>query len=522
MYWATGAAHAPHQAPAAYLEKYRGRFDGGWDKAREQILQRQIALGLTPKGTRLGPRPDGMPAWDSLSADQKRSYARSMEAFAAYLTYADAEFGRIIAALKAQGELDNTIIVVTSDNGASAEGAHDGAYNVAAFGSGRYPTLAENLQHLDAWGTGATYPHYPLGWAVAGNTPFRYYKATTYEGGIRVPLIIAWDRGIKARGEVRRQFEDIVDLTPTLLAAAGVTPAASLAGAAQTPFDGESMTATFDDPKAAETGRAQYFEMFGNVGIWKAGWKAVIPHRLETWKLALEPPFTDAWELYDLHRDPTETTDLAASEPQRLAEMKAAFEEEARKNNVYPLMNPAAGIAERQKDWMAAFRARKGVWTYTAPAPLIPAGQAPPVLNASYVLTARFDAETAGASGPIVAIGGRLGGVAYYLKDGRPTFAYRDLDGTVTRVSADRPLPAGSHETQVIFERQKTGARVRLIGDGTPLGEGRIDKPLAPNFAVNEILSIAADAGSRVSDDYADTPGFPGRIQEVKFDFNPR
>lgn len=522
MYWATGAAHAPHQAPAAYLAKYRGRFDGGWDKAREEILRRQIAMGVTPKGTKLAPRPDGMPAWASLSADQKRSYARSMEAFAAYLTYADAEFGRMIAALKAQGEFDNTIIVVTSDNGASAEGAHDGAHSVAAFGSGRYPSVAENLRFLDAWGAGETYPHYPLGWAVAGNTPLRYYKATAYEGGIRVPLIVAWPGGIKARGQLRRQFENIADLTPTLLDAAGVPPAASLAGAPQTPFDGRSMVATFDDPDAPEIQRAQYFEMFGNVGIWKAGWKAVIPHRLETWKLGLEPPFTDNWELYDLRRDPSETTDLAAREPQRLAELKAAFAEEARKNNVLPLMNPAAGMAERRKDWAAAFRARKGVWSYSAPQDLIPAGEAPPVLNGSFVLTARFDIDSAGAAGPIMALGGRHGGMAFYLADGRPTFAYRDLDGSVTRVAAEAPLPAGSHETQVVFDLEKAGARVQLFGDGKPLGAGRIDRPLAPNLAPNEVLSIAADAGGQVSDDYRATPSFQGRVHEVKFDFNPR
>lgn len=522
MYWATGAAHAPHQAPAEYLQKYRGRFDDGWDKARSRILQRQIAMGIVPKGTTLAPRPAGMPAWDSLSPDQKRSYARGMEAFAAYLDYADAQFGRILATLEAQGELDNTIIVITSDNGASAEGAFDGTHNETVFATRPHPGVAENLKFYDVWGTAATYAHYPLGWAVAGNTPLRYYKQTTYEGGIRVPLVVAWNRGIKGRGQLRGQFEDIIDVTPTLLEAAGLQPAPMIGGTPQSPFDGRSLVATFDDPKAPEIKRAQYFEMFGNAGVWKDGWKAVLPHKLEPWDMSRQPPFTQTWELYDLRHDLSETHDLAAKEPARLAELKAAFDEEGRKNNVFPLMNSAAGLAEFQKKARLDFERRKGVWDYPGPIVAAPSALSPPALTRSYVMTAAIDVASPTASGPIFALGGRYGGVALYLKDGRPTFAYRDPDATLTRVTAEAPIAPGAHEIRLVFDHEKDGARVEILDGGTRLADARIDRPIAQNVAVNEVLSIAIDQASPVSDDYSGAPTFQGRVGRVTFDFNPR
>ena len=297
MYWATGIAHGPHHAPADWIARYKGKFDDGWDKARERILKNQIARGIMPKGTKMAPRVPGMPAWNSLSADEKRLYARQMEVFAASLSHADAQFGRMLDALEKSGELDNTIVVITSDNGASAEGAHHGTYNEHLFMNARNATVEENLAFLDQWGGPKTWPHYSMGWAVAGNTPFRYYKQTTYEGGTRVPMVMAWPKGIAARGETRGQFTYVTDIAPTVMELAGVPLAETINNVKQSPMEGLSFAYTLADPKAADRKQAQYYEMFGNKGIWSGGWTAITRHRTETWDMTANKPHNEPWEL---------------------------------------------------------------------------------------------------------------------------------------------------------------------------------------------------------------------------------
>ncbi|RYD97585.1 MAG: arylsulfatase, partial [Sphingomonadales bacterium] len=322
LYWATGAAHAPHHAPAEWIARYKGKFDQGWDKVRETILQRQIARGVVPKGTRLAALPEEMPRWDSLSREERQLYARQMEAFAASLSYADAQFGRMLDALAAAGELDNTIVVVTSDNGASAEGGPNGLYNEAAV-TGAGLTVADNLAFLDRWGAPGTYPHYAYGWAVAGNTPFRYYKQTTHEGGTHVPLVVAWPRGIAARGELRGQFAHVSDIAPTLLAATGVPLAQTVNNVPQVPMEGQSLAATFASARAPGHEGPQYVELYGNKGLWQDGWQIVTSHRYRTWDWQTAKTFDEPWELYDLRTDPGQNTNLAVKYPERVAAMAA-------------------------------------------------------------------------------------------------------------------------------------------------------------------------------------------------------
>ncbi|AZI35234.1 putative arylsulfatase [Caenibius tardaugens NBRC 16725] len=517
LYWATGATHAPHHAPEAYLKRYRGRFDMGWDKAREEVLRRQKALGIVPQGTTLPPRPESMPAWNSLSADQKRSYARAMEAFAAQLSHADAEFGRILAALKERGEFDNTLIVVTADNGASAEGGLDGLYDEHFLMSSRKPTLSENLKYYEAWGGPQTYPHYPMGWAVAGNTPFRYYKQTAYEGGTRVPLIVSWPKGIAAKGEIRTQYHHVTDLTPTILDSVKVAPAAIVHGEKQMSFDGASMVYSFGDARAPTNKQSQYYEMFGNRAVWAQGWKAVIPYSLKTWNFLNSSPITDkGWELYHVDQDINEQKNLAAAEPARLKSMLTLFDQLARANNVYPLTNISQAAQAK-----AALSTSDRVWTYKGAVPRIPMALAPPVNGPAFSLTANLELPTR-ANGVVMAVGGDQGGMSFYLLDGRPIFAIANINSTVKRIAAKASLPAGSVQLTLKFERASEGARIRIDANGSEIASGDIAGPLPVSFfSSSETMDIGSDSDSIVSPDYDGPNPLSGKIRQITIASTP-
>jgi arylsulfatase len=519
MYWAPSAAHSPHHAPAEMIAHYRGRFAMGWDRARAQILQRQIALGVVPASTRLPPRPDGMPAWDSLTQDERRSFARAMEAFAGYLTYADQQFGRIIDHLRETGELDNTLIVIVSDNGASAEGGPGGTFNEFTPANGHNPDARENLRYLDVWGGPETYPHYPIGWAAAGNTPFRYYKQTAFEGGVRVPMIISWPRGIEARGEVREQFHFITDLAPTLLAAAGVAAPAEVDGAPQLPFDGVDMSYALANSEVPSARHAQYFEMYGNRAIWADGWKAVNAHRTTVWDLQSRPPQIrdDNWELYHVDEDVNELNNLARAEPQRLRDMLALFDREARANNVYPLTpSAAAGLAASAAHNQSAVRARGGLYIYQGPVRRIAEAAAPPLLARSFSADARVRLDETEASGPLFALGGRHGGVALFLSEGRPAFTFVNVDHTTTRIVAPEALGAGDARIGLDFIRRGGGARVVLRVNDEAVGQADIAGPLPRILSISETFDVGSDSGTPVAADYAGAPRFPGQIEDLR------
>jgi arylsulfatase len=517
MYWATGVAHAPHHAPADWIARFKGKFDMGWDKARELILKKQKAAGLVPKHTRLAPRPAQLPAWDSLSGDERRLYARQMEVFAAALAHADAQFGRILDAIERRGELDNTIVVIVSDNGASAEGGPSGSYHELLFTRDGVPDAAGNMPFLDRWGSPATYPHYAMGWAVAGNTPYRNYKQTTYEGGIHVPLIVAWPKGIAARGELRDQFVHAADITPTLLAAAGVTPAETVNDTRQLPFEGQdfrySFTATAPAPAAAP--RGQYFEMFGHKGLWADGWKIVSYSKLETWDMNGPGRIDRPWELYNLAKDPGESEDLAARLPAKLAQLDAMFDAQARKFNVYPIADQAMMNRELMPKLAADFARRKGEWSYPGPVSRLVGLNVPPLARGAFTMRAQVTIGGA-VSGPIFAHGGRMGGAGLYLDAGKPVFVVRAMTGEPQFFAATQALPSGTHGIELDVHPAEGGAHlVTIRADGQVLlsREGHFRIPGGPG----ETFEIGRDDGSAVGESYVPGKDFPGEIRNVVF-----
>lgn len=525
LYFATGTAHAPHHAPADWIERYRGKFDMGWDKAREKVLRRQIALGLIPESARLAPRPEEMPAWDRLNADERRLYVRQMEVFAAAVSHADAEFGRILDALDASGELDNTIIIVTSDNGASAEGARSGTYNEALFFNGHYPDAAENLPFIDKWGGPETSPHYALGWAVAGNTPFRYFKQTTFEGGTRVPFVVSWPAGTAARGEVRGQFVSVNDVTPTILDLATVEPATVLNNVRQSPMEGLSFSYTLDDARAPDRKKAQYFELFGNKGLWAGNWSIVTSHRLDPWVMTQTHPINEPWELYDLSADPGQTRDLAAVYPERVEKMARLFEEQALRFQVNPIGNMGESGQLTASRLKAEFDGREGVWRYPGPVSKLAERMGPPVTAGPFTMSVKVTLSTGDETGPIFARGGQLGGMALILDQGVPGFIVRDLAGRETSVVAGSPLPAGESRLQLVFDRPQTRplapapATIRILVDNLEVANETVTLALPAAYSVSETFDMGTDWGSPVSTVYRSGTRFPGQLADFTFDF---
>ena len=339
LYFATGATHAPHHVPADWLDRYKGRFDDGWDAYREQTLARQIELGVVPPGTKMASKPADIADWDALSGEKKRLYARQMEVFAAFAEHTDYEVGRLAAAIEAMGEMDNTLVIyVFGDNGSSAEGGLTGTFNETIVLNGLSDPVEDQLERLDEWGGSKSYPHFQAGWAVATNTPFQWTKqVASHYGGTRNPLVVHWPEGIKAKGEIRSQWHHVTDLAPTVMEAAGLPFPNSVNGAVQTPFEGVSLIYSFDAPDAADRHTTQYFEMFGNRAIYDDGWVAATKHRTP-WAGAPDGPLDqDKWELYHVAEDFSQSNDLAASNPAKLEELQDLFIEEAIKYNVLPL-----------------------------------------------------------------------------------------------------------------------------------------------------------------------------------------
>lgn len=522
MYWATGTAHAPHHAPKEWIDRFRGKFDMGWDKAREAILKDQKARGIMPASARLAPRPDDMPAWDTLSAEQKKLYTRQMEVFAASLAYADAEFGRILDALEASGELDNTIVIVTSDNGASAEGNTHGMYTEGLLGRGRKASLEENMAFYDEWGGPGTFPHYSYGWALAGNTPFRYYKHTTFEGGTRVPLVIAWPRGIAARGELRDQFTHVSDITPTVMEAAGVPLAPMVDNVEQQPMEGTSFAYSFAAPDAPTRKQAQYFEMFGNKGLWADGWTIVTSHRLEPWDMATSRPITAPWELYDLSTDIGQSNDLAAKYPERVATLASLFEEQAERYHVNPIGNIGEGSMMMYRQGQEEFARRAGKWAYPGPVSNLSLQLAPPIAAMGFRMDARLDLPTADVTGPIFAAGGHLGGLALYLRKGSPVFIINRMDGQSLEIAADTPLAAGERRISLEFARGREPGDTPVVirADDRVVAQGVVPAEQIKAFGVFEHFGVGVDGGTPVMAGAKTDVPFPGRISDVVFDFN--
>ncbi|MGE3690298.1 MAG: arylsulfatase [Novosphingobium sp.] len=524
MYWATGAAHAPHHAPADWIARFKGKFDMGWDKAREEILKHQKAQGLVPQNARLAPRPPEMPAWDSLSAEQKSLFARQMEAFAAQLSHADAQFGRILDAIEASGELDNTLVIVTSDNGASAEGGPNGLYNEIFMVMGQ-PSIEANMRFFDDWGGPKTYPHYSYGWAVAGNTPFRYYKQTTHMGGIHVPLVLAWPTGIAARGEMRGQFTHVSDIAATILEVTGTPLATTINNVPQMPLDGISFAYSFTDAKAPSPRKAQYFEMYGNKALVAGDWSIVTSHRNRTWTMAPGGAPNEPWELYNLKTDIGQANDLAKRDPAKVAELAALFDEQAERYHVNPVGDIGEGTANAMRKGREDFARRDGKWRYSGPVADVTGQMGPPVSALGYRMTARLDLPSAHVTGPIFAFGGQLGGVALYLREGRPVFIANALEGDGDSAASSEALPAGKSDIELEV-RMQAGAvpgmavpHAIIRSGGRVLAEKTLSHAIPASFGIAETFGVGIDTGSPVMAGQKSDMPFAGGISDVIFDF---
>jgi arylsulfatase A-like enzyme len=520
IYYAPGATHAPHHVPAAWMAKYRGQFDSGWDKYREDTFQRQLKLGVIPAGTKLTPRPAEILAWDSLSADQKKVGARLMEAFAAYTAQTDFEVGRLIAAIAEIGQLDNTLIVYeVGDNGSSMEGTLAGVFNEMVSLNGQQEDTAYVLEHIDEIGGPKAYNHFPVGWAWAMNTPFQWGKqVASHLGGVRNPLVISWPNGIKARGEVRTQFHHVIDLVPTILDAAGVTAPTMLNGVEQKPIEGVSMRYSFDAPKAKSTRRTQYFEMLGNRALYHEGWVATCRHGRLPWVTSGTFDFAnDVWQLYNLEDDFSQANDLSARNPAKLKALQDQFWVEAEKYDVLPLDDRF--IERADPSLRPSLIAGRTQFTYFAGAHRIPESSSANIKNRSHSITAEIEIPEGPADGVLVAAGGTVAGYTLFIQDGKPNYEYNWFGQKRYKVSGPDKLSPGKHVIRVDFTYDGggvgKGGTVALFVDDEKAAEGRVEKTVLGRFSADETFDTGEDDGSPVSDAYASPFKFTGTMKKV-------
>ena len=510
LYLAFGATHAPHQAPADYMAKYRGRFDEGWDVARERWFANQLALGLTPAGTQLAPRNPGVDAWDDLPDNQRRLAARMQEAFAAFLDHTDTQIGRLVDDLRRIGRLDNTILLVLTDNGASQEGGPFGVMHEMKFFNGMLEQPDEAIARIDDIGGPHSHTNYPWGWAQAGNTPFKWYKQNTHEGGVHVPLVVHWPAGIEDRGGVRHQFHHATDIAPTIYELLEVAAPTSHRGYEQLPIAGTSMAYTFADPAASGRKQVQYFEMGGHRAIYHDGWKAVTRHT------AGRSFDDDVWELYHVADDFSECVDLAATQPDKLTEMIALWWDEADSHGVLPLDDRGAEL------FGATFRDRtpnpaNRHYTYFPPvSPITPqAGAA--LAGRSFEMTVQIERND-GDDGVLYATGTENSGLSLFVLDGHLVFDYNAFDDH-TVVTSTIPLPFGRSTVGVVFRRDGRDGEATVTINGQSSGSATI--PLVMRMMSSVGSSIGYDIGSAVSRMYTAPFPFAGRVHRLDVQLAP-
>ena len=507
LYLAYGAMHAPHQAPQAYLDKYRGKFDAGWDVERAAWFEKQKALGVIPAGTKLAPRNPGVKPWTELSVDEQRFACRLQEAFAAMLEHTDAQIGRLVTFLKSIGQWDNTLLMVLSDNGASQEGGATGTMDEIKYFNGIRERVAESVLRLDDIGGPNSHCNIPWGWAQAGNTPLKWYKQNTHGGGVRDPLVMHWPAGLKTTGGVRAQFCHAIDLAPTILDALGIPQPDVVAGIPQTPVHGISLTPTFENPAASLARGPQYFEMLGHRGIWKDGWKAVTHH---------DPgkPFDeDQWELYHLADDFSEYEDLAAREPAKLKQMVDLWWSEAEKHGVLPLDDRGA-FALFAASRRPGLPSSRDLFVYHPPVSHIVSDACPSVAR-GWTTTIALTHPKTGGDGALVARGSLNSGFAVYVKGGRLTFDYNEFHNH-TRLTAEAPLAPGDHEiTLKVVRSPDGGGEASLAVDGQPVADGRIPRML---FMISSLGMDLGRSMSPVNGDYTAPFAYPGALKRVSFE----
>ncbi len=541
VYYVPGGTHSPHQPKKEWPEKFRGKFDMGWEKLREQIFANQKRLGVIPETTQLTPWPDSLPKWDSLSLIQKKLYAREAEVFAGYAAYTDHEIGRVIQAVEDMGKLDNTLIIyISGDNGTSAEGTLEGTFNQMTAYNGIL-TLPEAVQmmHYENWGSDKTYPHMSVAWSWAFDTPFKWTKqVASHFGGTRQGMCISWPGHIKDPGGIRSQFHHMIDIVPTILEATGIQAPEMVNGIKQKPIEGVSMAYTFDDANAKAPSKrdTQYFEMFCNRGIYHDGWYACTTPPVPPWVLgtAKLPEINDyKWELYNITDDFSQYNDLAGKNPDKLKEMQQLFLTEAGKYQVLPLDN---SILPRLITPRPSATAGQSVLTYTGENANIPVGNAPSILNKDYTITAEITVPEGGAEGMIATMGGRFGGYALFLQKGKPVFVYNLLDlerfrweggvgGIVGEDLLGKELKPGKHTLVFDFKYDgpgpgKGGTGVFTV-DGKELAKKTLKHTIPFLMAIDETFDIGSDTRTGVDDSYELPFRFTGKIDKLTFNLGP-
>ena len=524
-YFATGATHAPHHVPKEWIAKFKGQFDGGWDKYREETFARQKQLGIVPQNAKLANKPTDIKDWDKLTPDEQRLFARQMEVYAAFAAHTDNEIGRVVKAIEDMGELDNTMILyLVGDNGASAEGGMNGMFNEMTYFNGVPETVPDMLKNIDKWGDPDTFPHMAAGWAVAGNTPFMWTKQVAANfGGTRNPLVVSWPARIKAKGEVRSQFHHVVDIAPTVLEAAGLPEPKTVNGVAQTPMEGVSFLYTFDDAKAAGRHKTQYFEIFANRAIYHDGWVAATVHKAPWEAKPRRALADDVWELYNVDEDFSESNDLAASNPAKLKELQALFMKEAERYRVLPIDDRSV---ERFDPAMAGrpdlMAGRKSLTVYEGMTGMMENAFIN-VKNQSVTITADVDVPAGGANGVILAQGGRFGGWSLYVKDGKPAYTYNWVGLQQYTTNSTERLAPGKARVKLEFAydgngRGKGGTTTIYVND-KKVGSGRVENTNANIFSADDAADVGVDEGTNVSSAYEQHGNkFTGRIEKVQID----
>ncbi|MCT4371308.1 sulfatase-like hydrolase/transferase [Yangia mangrovi] len=521
MYFAPGAMHAPHHVTAEWRQQFDGAFDMGWEEYRNQVFARQLELGIVPEGTELTPRPDWVPAWDTLNDDQKDVYNALFENFAGYFAFTDHEVGRLLDAVKELPDAENTMVVyIVGDNGASSEGGPDGTLNEIMNLNGIPSEIEDIIANLDKLGGPESEPHYPVGWAWAGNTPFQWVKqVASHLGGTRNPMVISWPAKIQHDDAPRTAFLHLVDVVPTILEAAHIPMPDTVNGIDQKPLEGESFLASFAD--ASYMGRTQqYFEVLSNRSMYADGWKANAQHTLP-WRQDLAPGNwdQDKWELYNLDEDFSEANDLAAENPEKLAELKAMLDDAFEKYGVLPLDDRGAGRLSIPKPPVPGTVKGNKTFSYSAGAIRIPEPAAPPMKNTSWTLTAKIETEGPKTEGVIMGFGGVAAGLVLYLDAGVPVFDY-NLFEAHTVVKGAEPLPEGASEITLDFAylgaegEAGKGAEITLSVDGTEVATGTMDSTVAGRFGI-DTFGIGEDSGQPVTTAYKAPFKFTGGIESV-------
>ena len=519
MYYAPGATHAPHHVPKEWIEKYKGKFDQGWDKLRELTLERQKKLGIVPENTKLAPKPSDIKDWEKLSADEKKLFTRQMEVYAGFAEQTDYEAGRLISAIKELGVLDNTIIIfIAGDNGASAEGQMNGMYSEMTFFSGVPETVPDMLKHYEDWGGPSTYPHFAAGWAVAMDAPFSYTKQVASDfGGTRNGMIIQWPAGIKAKGEMRSQFGHVIDIAPTVYEVTKIPAPKMVNGIEQDPIEGTSLAYTFNSAEAAEQHKVQYFEMFGNRGVYQDGWFARTIHRA-AWELKpRQPLIDDKWELFNTKEDFSLANDLASQNADKLKVMQNLFMTEAEKYHVLPLDDRLLERTNAELMGRPTVMGNRNTVTYGEGMKGMGVDVFIDLRSTSYTITTEVAVDAKG-NGAIVCQGGRFGGLAFYLKSGKPAFSYNYLGMESTQIIAPEALKPGNYK--LVYDFKYDGGGMGKGGVGTifvndkKVAEKRIEKTQPGIFSVDDLADIGTDDGTHVAD-YGTSAKFNGKIGKV-------